>query len=123
MNDLQYRRFMDIPVLITQRTYAARYCALSASSGLLCSTVSISDLLLSYSPPVARFIFSDRILIEWERERATIPSNNRLTPCVNSLPIHLIANALKICPCATSSTSPHGAFCFPSTGEKEIAGS
>ena len=39
MNDLQYRRLMDIPVLIAQSTYTARCCALSVSNALINSPI------------------------------------------------------------------------------------
>jgi len=35
-----------------------------------------------------------------------LPSKSNEIPSVNPFPIHRIANALKICPCATISTSP-----------------
>lgn len=55
--------------------------------------------------------------LSWD-QNITIPSKIRATPSSRSLPIHRIAKARRMCPCATMRTSPapHSSFGLPMIG-------
>ena len=89
-DDIQYRRFIEGIMFVAQGSYTARYA--SISFGILLPIFQVAGYEI--------------------KEMQDGPSNSKLTPSSNSLPIHRIANARRMCPCATSRTLPQGGAAF-----------
>ena len=121
--DLQNCRFVDIVMFV------AKTKALSEKDGSLKEICRVADrLTLAFQHPPLHYtksqqidhcmcilylyIFGSTMMVE------SIPSNSKDTPSVNSRPIHRMANARRICPCATRRTShgDAGAFAFALRG-------